>query len=221
MNRVLLVASIAVFAFSLFLLSVRRTPAWPSIEEYAAAILFWPFFLTAIVVTIIGILRLFSPGSRTTGAFCVLLCLPLFLRLFYLRAEAGGNRNASEWSDTAFVVGNALLEYHRLYPERFHYTGTDETTSVDGFGEWLHQRADTVIPSGWTVRLRFRGEHVLDPWRRPILYAADKNHDGYIDFLGRGSISASVPPSLDYKHAVAVGLGHVRNGGPSVNIKAE
>lgn len=221
MSRILLIASVAVFAFSLFLLTVRRGAGWPSSDQFTAAIFFWPFFLTAIAVTLIATFRLFTPDSRVSAIVCIALCLPLFLRYFYLRAEAAGNFNSGEWSNTAFVVGNALLEYHRLYPDRFHYSASDEATAVDGFAEWLQQRADTAVPTGWPVHLRFRRGHVLDPWGEPILYAADRNHDGYIDFFGRHSISGTEPPALNYKHAVAVGLGHNRNGGPSVNPKAE
>ena len=213
MKRPLITCSAAVFAYSLINMAIPRAHSWPAApERIIAGFLWYPALILAVLLTLAGLRSLFIRETRNAGLTSILLCAPLLVHSSYLYSLDVAHDRENESDGILNVVAYNLLEYHRLYPDRFHYIGTDETVTADGFTAWLRQRGPAANPQGWLIQLRFRDDQIIDPWGNPLVFALDRNHDDVIDFRGyEVSISGVDPPfanGFNYTDAVAVDSSH-------------
>ena len=225
MKRTLLILSTAVFVFSLGLLGnsggYGLAPSW---SQLIAGVLFYPVLGLAALLTFFGFVCLFEKDLRVAGLVSILLCSGMLINWAVLKKRDTEHNQELTGDSTLFIASVAFLEYHRLYPDRFHFTNADETVVADGFPAWIVEHYP--YPTKSPVQLRFHDNQMVDPWNRPISFGLDRNHDGYIDFAGgHSSISGMEPPfqnGFDYDDAVGAGtIIHAQDRTyPSVSIKA-
>ena len=224
MKRLLITCSAAVFAYSMLNMAIPRVhDGYPAPERIIAGLLFYPVLILAVVLILIGLRSLFIRETRNDGLTSILLCAPLLVHYSYLLSLDAAHDREGESDGILNVVAYNLLEYHRLYPDRFHYVGTDETVTVDGFTAWLRQRGAAANPQGWLIQFRFRDDQIIDPWGNPLVLALDRNHDDVINFRGyEVSISGVDPPfanGFNYTDAVAVDSSHYHGEYSSAHIE--
>ncbi len=212
MKRILLILSVTVCGFALIDIAIPRATSWPAApERIVAGLLFLPALALAYVLVLIGVILIFRRGWRFVGIAAVAFSSPMIAHYFHLQSLVAAHDKQEEWEGVSNVLAKNLIEYHRLYPERFHYISTDETVHVDGFGAWIHERgpAANLWPG---MHFDYRADDLVDPWGEPMVFALDRNHDGYIDFLGYHlSVSHVEPPfsgGFSYSVAVAVDSTH-------------
>lgn len=212
--RVAVIIAALCAAFSLVAIAYRD-PGGPDIclAGLTIALGFYPVMIISSLLLLFGLIRLADPQCRPVAALLVVLSLPMPAMAACKAASQLNRDKSSHWPGLAMTLADHLLEYHEKNPTAFKYLGSDEQVSVAGFANYL-TGLDLDTQSYPVLRLiKVEGGDVLDPWGKPIRFALDRDHDGYIELQGeRRNTSGVSPPSLDYTVAVAVYLSHLDNG---------
>jgi hypothetical protein len=192
-----------------------RDPGGPDVylAGLAIALAFYPTLIVSILLLAFGLFRLAEPRTRAAAAAVVVLSLPMPTVAVFGAASQNNRNKSSHWPGLAMTLADHLLDYHQKNPGAFKYLGSDDQVSVAGFAEYLAGLDLDTKTSPVSSLIRAEGGDVLDPWGKPIRFALDRDHDGYIELQGqRLNTSGVSPPNLDYTVAVAVYLSHPDNG---------
>jgi hypothetical protein len=80
--------------------------------------------------------------------------------------------------DYAWNINHHLVRYHEQFPERFHYTGTDDEVQVEGF-------ADFAASHIQSIHLTVKQGRILDPWGAPLSFVLARDGQPLIRMYGR------------------------------------
>ena len=213
MNALLTISAICL-VFLVFLLVPLPKGAgypFPSAPELVLSFLAIPVILSAFGIFVVSLFQVIGKGRNPKWLACLLMTLPnaIFLSVSLVKGTMTAHNKGkfSDWPRLGMYLRDQLVEYHKIHPECFTYTGSDEEIRVSGFGEFLEKKASRPEPDIWET-VKIRGGEVIDPWGNPLRYGMDRDHDGYIEVDGRKHHTDHVsPPNLDYKAAVMVRLG--------------
>lgn len=213
MRAAIVIAALCV-AYTVIAMTFRAPPG-PEINAagLAIALAFYPALILSGLLLLFGLFRFADRQSRTAAAFLILLSLPMPVMAASQVVSQLNRKRSSAWPGLAMALGDHLLDYHEKRPSAFEYLGDDEEVSVAGFGDYLAELNLEGGVSPAARRMRISGGEVRDPWGKPVRFALDRDHDGYIS-IGGGKVNTyhMNPPNLEYQVAVAVFLSHLDNG---------
>ena len=192
-----------------------RDPGGPDVYlgGLAIALAFYPTLIVSTLLLVFGLFRFADPRSRTAAAVVVILSLPMPALATFGLVTQNNRSKSSHWPGLAMTLADHLLDYHEKNPNAFEYLGSDDQVSVAGFAKYLTSLDSDTVANPASRHIRVEGGHVLDPWGKPVRFALDRDHDGYIELHGeRVNTSGVSPPNLEYTVAVAVYLSHLDNG---------
>jgi hypothetical protein len=226
MNALLATAAFLLIFLIFLLVPLPKGPGYPfpSTPELVLSYLAIPVVISAVGIFVISLFQVMRKGRNPKWLACFLMTLPhaVFLSVSLVKGEitARNDKKYTSWPHLGMYLRDQLVEYHKIHPERFSYIGSDEEIRVSGFGEFLEENASMPEPHIWKT-VKIRDGEIIDPWKNPVRYGMDRNHDGFIEVEGRNYGTDHVnPPSLDYHVAVMVMLGPSpdRSGGVGQHV---
>lgn len=180
-------------------------------------LLYFPAVLLSWVTGICAIVLLTRKGNRTLPALALALALPMMGYALYhprygtMKSWHASETMQSEWWDGSQILSHLLHKYVRDHRDQIKWTGNGEEIDASGFLDYLKTYPPLYYWSreGPGARIRLTKTEVLAPWGSPLVFAVDRDGDGYLDVLGkkRSLKRGYADPWGDGNFSYSVGVG--------------
>lgn len=185
----------------------QHTPSVPSAREMNIALTFWPVFILSGVALVDAVRRGRKSGDLTY--FCVaFVFLPTIVYGAYgiYNVQRVRQDEGKQWKTVGIsrAINPLLVQYHELHPDRFHFGGTDDEVTVDGFSDFVRSQSSALPAS-----IEIKDGRLIDPWGRPFHLAVNRRKQvdisvcgwRYVDQTGTGWVAATISLGADGRAA--------------------